>query len=95
LNRSPPAFEIVNQAPIRSKHSSPAEVPLSIIDIENMLRVAGGIVLPPVPAFHNRSSSVEETIDHIVNWSRSEPIGQKNGQNLGKAGLHVGGPGGI
>ncbi len=44
------------------------ETPLSIIDLENMLRVsrAGAIVLPPVLPFYNRPKRLETVIDHLV-----------------------------
>jgi 4-hydroxy-3-polyprenylbenzoate decarboxylase len=44
------------------------ETPLSIIDVENMLRVsrAGAIVLPPVLPFYNRPKQLETIIDHLV-----------------------------
>jgi 4-hydroxy-3-polyprenylbenzoate decarboxylase len=44
------------------------ETPLSVIHLENMLRVAraGAMVVPPVPAFYARPSSLEEMVDHTV-----------------------------
>ncbi len=44
------------------------ETPLSVIHLENMLRVAraGAMVVPPVPAFYARPRSIEEMIDHTV-----------------------------
>jgi 4-hydroxy-3-polyprenylbenzoate decarboxylase len=44
------------------------ESPLSVIHLENMLRVAraGVIVMPPVPAFYGRPDSLDEVIDHTV-----------------------------
>ncbi len=44
------------------------ETPLSIIDLENMLRVsrAGAIVLPPMLPFYNRPKRLETVIDHLV-----------------------------
>ncbi|HZD81086.1 MAG TPA: UbiX family flavin prenyltransferase [Actinomycetota bacterium] len=44
------------------------ESPLSVIHLENMLRVArtGGIIMPPVPAFYARPTSIEEMVDHTV-----------------------------
>lgn len=44
------------------------ESPLSVIHLDNMLRVAkaGAIVAPPVPAFYARPASLDEMIDHTV-----------------------------
>ena len=44
------------------------ESPLSVIHLENMLRVAkaGGVVAPPVPAFYAKLHSLDEMVDHTV-----------------------------
>ena len=44
------------------------ESPLSVIHLENMLRVAraGAIVAPPVPAFYARPRSLDDMVDHTV-----------------------------
>src|SRR6202011_5204211 len=44
------------------------ESPLSVIHLENMLKVAkaGALIVPPVPAFYARPRSLEEVIDHTV-----------------------------
>ena len=44
------------------------ETPLSVIHLENMLRVAraGAVVAPPVPAFYARLRSLDEMVDHTV-----------------------------
>ena len=44
------------------------ESPLSVIHLENMLRVAkaGAVVAPPVPAFYARLHSLDEMVDHTV-----------------------------
>jgi len=44
------------------------ETPLSMIDVENMLRVtkAGAIVLPPMLPFYNRPKRLENVVDHLV-----------------------------
>jgi 4-hydroxy-3-polyprenylbenzoate decarboxylase len=44
------------------------ESPLSVIHLDNMLRVAraGAIVAPPVPAFYARPATLDEMIDHTV-----------------------------
>jgi len=44
------------------------ESPLSVIHLDNMLRVAkaGAIVAPPVPAFYARPRSLDEMVDHTV-----------------------------
>jgi len=46
----------------------PRETPLSLADIENMRRVklAGGIVLPPVMAYYYRPQTVDEVTDFFV-----------------------------
>jgi flavin prenyltransferase len=44
------------------------ETPLSLIDLENMVTVtrAGAIVLPAMPAFHNRPKTVDDMVNHVV-----------------------------
>src|SRR6188472_832388 len=44
------------------------ESPLSVIHLENMLRVAkaGAVVAPPVPAFYARLRSLDEMVDNTV-----------------------------
>lgn len=44
------------------------ESPLSMIDLENMLRVsrAGAVVAPPEPAFYTRPATVGELVDQSV-----------------------------
>lgn len=44
------------------------ESPLSVIHLENMLRVAkaGAVVAPPVPAFYAKLRSLEDMVDHTV-----------------------------
>jgi 4-hydroxy-3-polyprenylbenzoate decarboxylase len=44
------------------------ESPLSVIHLENLLRVAraGAMVVPPVPAFYAKLRSLDEMIDHTV-----------------------------
>jgi 4-hydroxy-3-polyprenylbenzoate decarboxylase len=44
------------------------EAPLSIIHLENLLRVsrAGAVILPPMPAFYHRPTTIDEIIDHTV-----------------------------
>jgi polyprenyl P-hydroxybenzoate/phenylacrylic acid decarboxylase-like protein len=44
------------------------ESPLSVIHLENMLRVAkaGAVVAPPVPAFYAKLRSLDEMVDHTV-----------------------------
>ena len=46
----------------------PRETPLSQVHIENMLKLArlGVTMLPPMPAFYNHPSSIEDIVDHIV-----------------------------
>ncbi len=46
----------------------PRETPLSEIHLENMLKLArmGVTILPPMPAFYNRPSSVDDIVNHIV-----------------------------
>jgi 4-hydroxy-3-polyprenylbenzoate decarboxylase len=47
---------------------APREMPLSAIHLENMLKLArnGVIVMPPMPAFYNRPTSIDELVDHFV-----------------------------
>jgi 4-hydroxy-3-polyprenylbenzoate decarboxylase len=44
------------------------ESPLSVIHLENMLKVAraGALVVPPVPAFYARPRTLDEMVDHTV-----------------------------
>jgi 4-hydroxy-3-polyprenylbenzoate decarboxylase len=44
------------------------ETPLSVIHLENMLRVAqaGALVMPPLPAFYARPRTLDELVDHTV-----------------------------
>lgn len=44
------------------------ETPLSEIHLENMLRLtrAGGIIVPPVPAFYFRPQTIADLVDHLV-----------------------------
>jgi 4-hydroxy-3-polyprenylbenzoate decarboxylase len=44
------------------------ESPLSVIHLENMLRLAriGIVIMPPVPAFYARPRSLDEMVDHTV-----------------------------
>jgi len=46
----------------------PRETPLSIIQIENMLRLAqaGAVVLPASPGFYAQNDSVERLVDFVV-----------------------------
>lgn len=46
----------------------PRETPLSEVHLENLLKLArmGVTILPPMPAFYNRPSSVDDIVDHIV-----------------------------
>jgi len=44
------------------------ETPLTLIDLENMVKVgrAGAIVLPAMPAFHNRPKTIDDLVNHFV-----------------------------
>ncbi|MET9777861.1 UbiX family flavin prenyltransferase [Streptomyces sp. NPDC006367] len=44
------------------------ETPLSAVHLENMLELTrmGAVVMPPVPAFYNRPSSIADVVEHIV-----------------------------
>jgi 4-hydroxy-3-polyprenylbenzoate decarboxylase len=46
----------------------PRETPLSIIQLENMLRVAraGAHIAPAMPGFYNRPASMEELVDFVA-----------------------------
>jgi flavin prenyltransferase len=46
----------------------PRETPLSEIHLENMLALArmGVRIVPPMPAFYQRPSTVDEVVDHIA-----------------------------
>jgi 4-hydroxy-3-polyprenylbenzoate decarboxylase len=46
----------------------PRETPLTLIHIENMLRVAraGAVILPAMPGFYHRPKNIEGIVDHIV-----------------------------
>ncbi len=44
------------------------ETPLTLIHLENMVTVAraGAVVLPAMPAFYHKPSSISDIVDHIV-----------------------------
>lgn len=44
------------------------ESPLNAIHLENMLKVAhaGAVLLPPMPAFYNKPSTLDDIINHLV-----------------------------
>ena len=44
------------------------ETPLNMLHLENMLRLtqAGGIVLPPMPAFYNNPKTIQDIVNHTV-----------------------------
>lgn len=46
----------------------PRETPLSRIHLENMIRlqVAGAIILPAMPGFYHKPSTIDEIINHLV-----------------------------
>jgi 4-hydroxy-3-polyprenylbenzoate decarboxylase len=46
----------------------PRETPLSIVHLENMLRMArlGAIVLPAMPGFYHRPKTRDDLVDHVV-----------------------------
>ena len=46
----------------------PRETPLSVIHLENMLKLAraGAVILPPAPGFYTRPQSVADLVDFVV-----------------------------
>lgn len=46
----------------------PRETPLSRIHLENMIKLqqAGAIILPAMPGFYHKPSTIQEIIDHLV-----------------------------
>jgi flavin prenyltransferase len=46
----------------------PREAPLSDIHLEHMLRLSrmGAVIFPPVPAFYQRPTTLDEVVDHTV-----------------------------
>lgn len=46
----------------------PRETPLTVINIENMLRAAsaGAVILPAIPGFYTRPRTIEDLVDHLV-----------------------------
>ena len=44
------------------------ETPLSVLHLENLLKLAqiGVTILPPMPAFYNHPKSIDDIVDHIV-----------------------------
>lgn len=47
----------------------PRETPLSEIHLDNMLALSrmGAVMVPPMPAFYNHPSSVDDVVEHVVN----------------------------
>ncbi len=46
----------------------PRETPLSVIHLQNLLKLAqaGAVILPPCPAFYQRPATMNESIDFVV-----------------------------
>ena len=46
----------------------PRETPLSVIHLDNMLKLAhaGAVILPPAPGFYDRPHTVDALIDFVV-----------------------------
>ncbi|MEY2632774.1 MAG: hypothetical protein RIR00_1428 [Pseudomonadota bacterium] len=46
----------------------PRETPLSVIHLENMLRLAraGAVILPPAPGFYHRPTTMQGLVDFVV-----------------------------
>jgi flavin prenyltransferase len=46
----------------------PRETPLSRIHLENMIKLqeAGAVILPAMPGFYHRPSTIDEIVDHLV-----------------------------
>ena len=46
----------------------PRETPLSVIHLENMLKLAhaGAVILPPAPGFYNDPQSIGDLVDFVV-----------------------------
>src|SRR5438552_18916632 len=44
------------------------ETPLSMVHLENMLKLSrmGVVMLPPMPAFYNHPQTVDDVVNHIV-----------------------------
>ncbi len=44
------------------------EMPLSDVHLENMLKLSrmGVTIMPPMPAFYNRPTSLDDMIDHVI-----------------------------
>ena len=44
------------------------ESPLNMLHLENMLRLtkAGGVILPPMPAFYNHPQTIQDIVNHTV-----------------------------
>jgi 4-hydroxy-3-polyprenylbenzoate decarboxylase len=46
----------------------PREAPLSVVHLENLLRLArlGAVVLPAMPGFYHRPRTLEDLVEHVV-----------------------------
>ena len=46
----------------------PRETPLSVIHLENMLKLrqAGAMIVPAMPAFYHKPADIEGLVDHFV-----------------------------
>jgi flavin prenyltransferase len=76
------------------------EMPVSRIDLENMLRVdaAGGIICPAAPGFYGRPKSIDDLVDFVAGKvldllgvghdliRRWQPMGNDTGQGSGDRG---------
>lgn len=47
---------------------SPREMPLSVIHLENMLKLAklGVVIAPPIPAFYHKPNSIDDLVNFVV-----------------------------
>lgn len=52
------------------------ETPLSLIHLKNMVRVtkAGGIIMPPIPAFYTKPTSIDDLVNQTV-WRIIDQLG--------------------
>jgi len=74
----------------------PRETPLSVVHLENMLRLArlGAVILPAMPGFYHRPQTVDELVAHVVG-KILDRLGVEHGVSKRWKGLEPAGDAGV